>query len=97
MSRAARGVLGGAFGVALVALSLLVAYAFGGGWVGYVWLPTPLNVVGSLAIVWAAVHASYVLAVPRERRTPFTRPSRAMTALGALLWAAVLLAVLLQR
>jgi hypothetical protein len=96
--RVVRGVTGGLVGAALVAASLLVAYAFGAGYGGQggVWLPTPLNVLGSLAVVWAAVHATYVLAVPRARRQPFTPVGRAVTACGALVVAAMAVAAALQ-
>lgn len=99
MTRAARAVFGGLAGLALVAASLVVAYAFGGGWLSGagIWLPTPLNVVGALAIVWAAVHATYVLAVPRSRRKPFTRASRVMTATGVTLVAAIAVAAAVSR
>lgn len=99
MTRVARAVLGGLAGLALVAVSLLVAYAFGGGWLSGVgiWLPTPLNFLGALSIVWAAVHATYVLAVPRSRRTPFTRASSVVTATGTTIVAATAVAAIVTR
>lgn len=97
MNRVLRGVAGTLVGVPLVMIALLVAYAFGAGYGGSIFLPTPLNVVGSLAVVWAAVHATYVLAVPRDHRQPFTRASRAMTTLGVLITVAIVVVALVYR
>jgi hypothetical protein len=89
--------VGYAFVTALVLVgpALLLAYTFGGGWVSRrgVYLPAPLNLAGALAVVCAAVHATYVLTVPRERRRPAPAVVRVVTAFGTLVVLATLWAL----
>lgn len=79
------------------AAAAFVAYVFGAGYVSDrgVGLPTPLNAVGALAVLWAAAHLAYVLVT--RRRPSLPRVAVGATTLGAVVAVATIVAALVPR